>query len=242
MIVQLFSQICHRFADRGEIGSLGVILHNDPRPRTGWLYKVSRFTDKVMQHIDGLGQIIHVAICRDDGTPMWDQPIFVEQRGGITVVMNDKGEVGMIEVERPVIRSVEGFDYMDFDPTALGRPSWEFPRGFPKKGETTEQTAAREAGEELGSPIKEIVKLGEVSANTTYFPIPQPVYLAMLDDSFTGTIPPDINEKILQVSWKSEEQFSQMVRDGQIVCGLTLAAWAMLMNSAVFADDEEDPT
>lgn len=182
--------------------------------------------DIILQH-SRLGQLLHVAICRDDWYPMWDQPLHLEALGAITVPVNSRFEFGLIQVERPTVKSSRDYTFPDLDLRILGTTSWEFPRGFPKKGEQSSQTARREGEEELGSPITEVVKIGEVTPNTAFNSHLIPVYLVKVNENFSGTTPPDVNEKILKVQWISSEELHTRIARGEIYCGLTLAAFAL---------------
>ncbi len=171
-----------------------------------------------------LGQVLHVAMCKDDGTPMWDQFIHVEPLGAVTVPVNKKGEFGLVKVDRPTVKSPEQYRYPELNLADLGVSSLETPRGFPKKGEAGAQTAHREGEEELGSPIELVKKIGEITPNTTFHPHRIPVYFALVNHEFAGTAPPDVNEKILKVEWVSTEDLNRRIAAGEINCAMTLAA------------------
>lgn len=172
-----------------------------------------------------LGVVRHVAICRDDGTPLYDQFLHIEPIGAITVPVNTKGELGVVTVERPGVRDMKWYQFPGGpDLSLLGCPSMEFPRGFPKKGELAAQTAAREGEEELGSPILSVQQIGEITPNTTFHPHRIPVFLVRVNEAFAGTMPPDVNEKILKVEWRSLEDVMSRIRGSKIHCGMTKAA------------------
>lgn len=179
--------------------------------------------DVVLAH-PSLGRVVHVGICKDDGSPMYDQFLHLEPVGAITVPVNSKGELGLVEVERPGVREAADYTFPNLDLTKFGHPSLEFPRGFPKKGEIAQQTAAREAGEELGSPIRDVRFIGELTPNTTFHSHRIPILLAIVDEGFAGAPPPDVNEKILKVRWHALDAVFACIRLGQIHCGMTKAA------------------
>ncbi|MFH1098935.1 MAG: NUDIX domain-containing protein, partial [Candidatus Uhrbacteria bacterium] len=157
--------------------------------------------DDVFVH-SKLGVVRHVVICRDDGTPLYDQFIHFEPIGAVTVPVNSKGELGLVRVERPTLKAdVTGNTFPLLNVADLGVASLEFPRGFPKKGEAAAQTAAREGEEELGSPILGVEQIGELTPNTTFHPHRIPIFLVRVNEEFKGTLPPDVNEKILKVEW-----------------------------------------
>ncbi|MEW6407856.1 MAG: NUDIX domain-containing protein [Patescibacteria group bacterium] len=179
-----------------------------------------------------LGEIVRVVICRDDGTPMWDQFLHNEPIGAICVPVNKKGEIGLIIVERPIFKNDPEFPLSDF--SKLGALSIECPRGFPFKGERSQETAARETDEEIGSPVSESILLGHIRPNSTFHPHAIPVYLVKVDEDFQGITPPDVNEKILRVEWFTVSRVKEMIRKDEIICGITKAALCHLFCLADF--------
>lgn len=175
------------------------------------------------------GSIIHVAMCKDDGTPLWDQPLHAEPVGAVSVPVNSKRQFGVVRVERPTVKASKLYTYPDLDLRALGVTSIEFPRGFPEKGERGAQTVRREVEEEIRSPIRKVTEIGEITPNTAFHPHRIPVYLVVVDESRTTDIPPDVNEKILAVEWMDPYSLTQMIRDKQIHCAMTLAAFTLAM-------------
>lgn len=182
--------------------------------------------DVIFEH-PKMGRLLHVAICKDDGTPMWDQPLHAEPIGAVTVPENKRGELGIVKVDRPTVRSPDLYRFPELDLSTLGVASTETPRGFPKKGEEGAQTAAREGAEELQSPILDVVLIGRYTPNTTFHPHRIPVYRILVDSDFAGTVPPDVNEKITKVEWVSEGDFLDRIKRGEIHCGMTLAAYTL---------------
>lgn len=160
----------------------------------------------------------------------------------MTVPVNSRGEVGVIDVWRPTIPSAEQYRYPDLDLSQLGVMSTEFPRGFPKKGETGAQTAMREAGEELGSPIRKVAQIGEMTPNTTFYAQRIPVYVAWLDEARAADVaakraapPPDVNEKILNVRWVPYQELFRLMRERKLHCGMTQAALCLYLASVAEA-------
>lgn len=182
-----------------------------------------------------LGKVVHVAVCNDEGKPLYDQFLHAEPVGAVTVPMNSKGEIGIITAVRPTAKPGT-YSYQEFenDFSNLGCESIEVPRGFPMKDEIGTETAMREGGEELGSPIKSVSLLGEITPNTTFHPHRIPVYLAQVDENFTGPMPGDVNEKILKVTWVTKAKLLTMVRDDKIYCGMTMAAITLAIANGKF--------
>lgn len=186
----------------------------------GWYRGVG---DNVFHH-SMLGRILHVAICKDDGSPMWDQPLHIEPIGAVTVPVNRQGQIGMVVVERPTVREAGLYQFPELDLETLGVASLELPRGLPRKGEASAQTAAREGEEELDSPILGVTQIGEITPNTTFHPHRIPVFQVKVNEAFKGTLPPDVNEKILKVDWVTEKALNGRIARGEIHCAMTLAA------------------
>lgn len=201
--------------------------------KRGWFPDTS---DAVLSHRDGKGTFLHVAICKDDGSPIWDQPLHLEPVGAVTVPVNKRGELGVIDVWRPTIPSAAEYRFPNVDLTKLGVMSTEFPRGFPKKGEAAMQTALREAQEELGAPIRKVAQIGETTPNSTFHVHRIPVFVAWLDEALAADIvakralpPPDVDEKILNVRWVPYQELFRLMREQQLHCGMTQAALCLYL-------------
>jgi 8-oxo-dGTP pyrophosphatase MutT (NUDIX family) len=106
----------------------------------------------------------------------------------------------------------------------LGAPSLECPRGFPFKGKKSQETAVREAGEELGSPVLESKLIGYSRPNSTFHPHQIPIYLVRVDEEFRGTVPADVNEKILKVTYYPAAEVKNMIKAKKITRGMTKSA------------------
>lgn len=171
------------------------------------------------------GKVMQVAVVKPDGSPIYDQFLHAEPIGAITVPVNSKGEIGIITAWRWTA-DPDLYDYETIEDNLdiIGRESVEVPRGFPMKGEASAQTAAREGGEELGSPVTAVTPIGVVTANTAFNPHQIPVYLAAVDETFEGDIPGDVNESILKVTWVSPAEIFARIQGKEIYCGLTLSA------------------
>ncbi|MFH1099095.1 MAG: hypothetical protein V1723_04235, partial [Candidatus Uhrbacteria bacterium] len=69
-----------------------------------------------------------------------------------------------------------------------------------------------------------VEQIGELTPNTTFHPHRIPIFLVRVNEEFKGTLPPDVNEKILKVEWKSLADLLALIRDGRVHCGMTKAA------------------
>ncbi|MBU0649224.1 NUDIX hydrolase [Patescibacteria group bacterium] len=196
-----------------------------PGKEPGW----KRGEGDVVLYHPTYGEIRHVWVCDKEGKPHHDQFLHNEPIGAVTMPMRKDGKVGFITADRPCFPpGKEHFPLKDFE--VLGCESLELPRGFPKKGERSEQTAKREGAEEIGSPILEVSEIGQITPNTTFNPHRIPVYLAKIDEDFVGEVPPDVNEKILGKVFLSKDEIMEKLKNQEIFCGFTLAAlslWAV---------------
>jgi 8-oxo-dGTP pyrophosphatase MutT (NUDIX family) len=178
--------------------------------------------------------VAHVAVCNDEGKGIYDQPVIIENRGAIVVVLNEKKEFGLVRVFRPVAKSFADFDSRAFqqalldgtaDMSLLGAPSLEIPRGMPTKGDASvAHTAAREGSEETGKLLRWPVKIGNLVWNTTFAPNDTDIYISQIDSKSTRALPPDVNEKIFGVEYFPWSDVKEKIASGEIFCGMTKAA------------------
>jgi len=173
------------------------------------------------------GEIVRIGVVTEKFS--YDAFLHNEPIGAVTIPVNKEGKLGFITAFRPTFQP--GKEHFPLtDTSVLGRESLELPRGFPIKGERSDQTAKREGSEELGSPIISVRQLGLVTPNTTFHPHQIPVFLCEVDSDFKGDIPGDVNEKILGKIFLTPEEVKNRVVGGEIYCGFTLAAlgiWLM---------------
>lgn len=167
------------------------------------------------------------------GKVNYSQILRCEQGGGLTLLVDDLGRIGLITVYRPVVRDQAEWaaQWPNVNPQLLGRPSLELPRGFPKVGDpTAEDTSLREAGEEAGltlSAIRSYSTLAMVSDNTTFSPHLTTFVVARVDSAELGKNrpQPDPNEGILKgVQWFTLPALKGLVDGGYLFCGYTLSA------------------
>jgi 8-oxo-dGTP pyrophosphatase MutT (NUDIX family) len=124
-----------------------------------------------------------------------------------------------------------------WDPFAIqlwahGRESWEFPRGNSKEGEDALQTAKREAEEETRLPVNADRVLGYTNQNTAYNLFNTPVVLTSVKYEAKGTdADSDLTEEIEDLVFKSPTEILSMIRAGNIICGHTVAAFAIYISN-----------
>ncbi len=113
------------------------------------------------------GSVEPIVICKDDGTPLYDQYQIIEKPGAIVVPYyygpdGDEIYVGLITCVRPVVA--------DKETGIQGHvKSIELPRGFGIGIETPSQTAVRELGEETQRVVQELILIGQANPNNAFY-------------------------------------------------------------------------
>jgi len=107
--------------------------------------------------------------------------------------------------------------------------SIEFPRGGVDPDEALEVAAQREVAEETGYavPLTSVHFLGRMAADSATINGLSDAYRVDIPDTvIQGAFDAEEIERPIRVS---ESQFKEMVRSGEITCGLTLAAYALML-------------
>ena len=161
------------------------------------------------------GKLSHIVVCKDDGTPIYDQYMIEEQPGSIVVPYDNKDgiiRVGLVTQERPIPERVYT----------------ELPRGFGRENETALKTAYRELLEETGlNTTKEGVKiLGRINFNTTFYKTDAPVVAIAFEnlDNMGDPQGDKFAEKLIKVAPYDYNQIKDLMAKEEIECGITQAA------------------
>ena len=112
--------------------------------------------------------------------------------------------------------------------------SLEFPRGFAEdRFLTAEENVRKELAEEIGLSEGdcEVTYLGDVMADSGLSNGNAQIFLAEILP--TADISLSEEEGIAGFQWIGEEQFRQMIREGEITDGFTLSAYARLLSAGV---------
>lgn len=168
------------------------------------------------------GTLLHAVVCNDAGVPLYDQPVWAEPAGAITVPLTAEGKLGFVENYRPAV-SLDGVPYPPTTLNGCGVVSLELPRGFPNAGETADQAALREAVEEMGFEATMAERIGETNPNTTYFPNSQQIFLVTLTSRKSEIHRPDPTEQI-RARFLTTAQVLEAIATGKIFCGMTKSA------------------
>ncbi|MBU6447407.1 NUDIX domain-containing protein [Patescibacteria group bacterium] len=193
----------------------------------------------VLHNHDMKTAIIHIAICDNHGNALYDQPLMVENQGAVIVALDSRGRIGMVRVFRPVAKHIDTFNPRAFYDQYMwehawderegmeffGRFSWELPGGMHKDGDSShQQTAEREATEELGVHMRWCEYLGMIIPNTTFMATPQPVYLGRVHEGRGSSPTHQDEEGIAKVGWFSRKELDMAIADGSIFDAITMAA------------------
>lgn len=99
---------------------------------------------------------------------------------------------------------------------------WEIPRGFGQPGVDAETQAVKEIEEEIGGVVEKLIDLGIVYNNTGLEG--NPIHLFLVKLASTGQV--EREEAIETYRWVALSEFEQMIAEGEITDGFTLAAYA----------------
>jgi hypothetical protein len=176
------------------------------------------------------GTLLHGVVCDQVGTPLFDQPVWAEPAGAITVPLTAEGELGFVENYRPVV-AASGGPYPPSTLDACGVVSLELPRGFPNPGETAEEAAMREAEEELGLEAASAEIIGRTNANTSYLLTDQKIIIVTLTGSKAIANRPDHGERIDRTRLLTIGEVVRAIASGDIFCGITKSALMTFFSS-----------
>ena len=99
----------------------------------------------------------------------------------------------------------------------------EIPRGFGENDFSSEENARRELKEEIGATISHLVSLGQVYPDTGALSEYNEFFYAEVE-SYGGI---ETDEAIVELLPTPLSQFERMIRENEIVDGLTLTAYAL---------------
>ena len=104
-------------------------------------------------------------------------------------------------------------------------PMWNFPRGFGEPGIGVVENLKKELSEELDvGDIHDVRKLGVIAPDSGLTGTTAEVFSCSIDQMRLKKG----YEEILEVQTVSENEFEQMIRDGEILDGFTLAAYSLM--------------
>ncbi|MEM7025942.1 MAG: NUDIX domain-containing protein [Pseudomonadota bacterium] len=187
------------------------LLLNDPRLQrpAGWSPKWRPSA----AGMDGgaFGSIEHGAVVDELGAALFDRPRMVEGPHVITVAwgidVHGSVRIGLVKEGHDQAAPADGVATMAF---------WGPPRGFREAGETPEQAARREIGEETGAEIAlDTVSIGQVITNETCTGSWSPLVAVKVDLERIAVIHPDRDEKIFRAQFFSLDEIDAMIAAGE---------------------------
>lgn len=189
-------------------------------------------TNEALIQNDPYCRVKHAAVCRPDGSVIYDLPVRVEPRGAIAVPVNSRCQVALIRQWRSVPAKFPSYSlYFSNDSRDHGFASVEVPRGFPESHESASQTARRETEEELQCVTLSAMPLGWTNCNTSFMISDIPIFAVLVDSETAVGRQMDEGEHVFDASWWDIEALQHMISRGEIRCGITLASLAHVMSS-----------
>jgi hypothetical protein len=169
------------------------------------------------------GSVRHRIVVSSTGAPLYDCVQVIEPGGAICLPINENDEVALELMYRPtVLKDRTKGKYPNYEAADFGLLLWEAPRGFRDPGEPVSRTSFREVEEETNLTFKRQRHVGQVFMNTAVLPVPIDLFIAKV----TGIPKPQKSEGIERIEFFRAKAIREMIQNGQIRCGLTLAVLA----------------
>ncbi|MDP3093779.1 MAG: hypothetical protein Q8N16_03375 [bacterium] len=193
--------------------------------KMGWSVKKENGEELILENPD-FGRVEIVA----NTIGNYDQLAYIQPTGSVVVVLIDekREKIYLHTEERPAAPKEncpeikKGNLYIPFD--HLGRGSIETIRGFSEG--TWQNTAITEIKDEAGLEIREndLEQLGIINANTAFFCFNVVAVLAKGDSKikFSPQSEGD-KKKIKNRKWYTKKEVKEIIAQGKIFCGVTLA-------------------
>lgn len=142
---------------------------------------------------------------------------YLEIREGVSILPIREGKILLQRQYRYPVRSWQ----------------WELPGGFIDPGETPEEAAVRELGEETGYTVKKLCPLG--AFYPSFGSTNEKIWLFMAECGETGEADREPGE-VIRLEEMTLEKFGDLVAKGQFMHGAGLAAWARYLSRQSFSD------
>jgi 8-oxo-dGTP pyrophosphatase MutT (NUDIX family) len=141
---------------------------------------------------------------------------------GIYGVVDKPTAALIIPMENDGFHLVEQFRY------SLSRRSWEFPQGTwaDDRNTSSEELARAELAQETGLRAGRLERIGSFAIGPGFTSQCCDVFLAT--ELIPGAPDRDPEEQDMVVRWFARAEFERMIRDGELVDGSTMAAYAHL--------------
>lgn len=117
----------------------------------------------------------------------------------------------------------------------INREMLEFPRGFCREAESTQEAAHRELEEEVGLSARDAVLIGNIFPDSGFIGTSVPIALLQIASREQARQKTESMESIASsLQWLNSEELQQYISEGRIQCGVTLAAIAILKSKLQF--------
>ncbi len=169
-------------------------------------------------------RMLYVEWYDENDRPLYQQPLIAERGGSAAIAVDrETGRFRLAKVPRPYTQTITAYrlSFPHIDEFRLGRMMWETPRGLSKLAESYNDTAIREAEEELQATVVKCEFLTNHVTNSTFFPQPTALYLVTLDLNQPPTVPPDALEGIEGSAWFSLAEYRKLQDCDDAVDGTT---------------------
>jgi len=174
------------------------------------------------------GKVMHAVVVVDDDRPVYDFPLMWDRGGGgVVVPVTDAGEICFVRNFRPAVAppDARAGEETPTDLSALGMVSLELPRRFADDAEGWDDTALREATEELDMAVSTPVRIGSINPNTSFTAHSAGVFMVRVGERLqTRWDRVDVSEPILGVRMLDDDEVWKAIAAQEVFCGFTLAA------------------
>ena len=182
------------------------------------------------------GQVVHIAVCKPDGTFLFDKPVIEEGSHVITLtygfLYDDRSGVtpvlALVKEQRDTAAELDGTDAPVF---------WGPPRGYAEQTDDGLMAAAmREAGEETGANVlvgEPWIVTRDTVPNETIVRSRSPWVAIPVDVRRLGEIRADHGEKIFKAEFFSVEEIEIMIAAGSYD-GASTESWCLMAALTLF--------
>jgi len=171
-----------------------------------------------------LGTIQMISVCDSNGKELYQQPWWLESRGEVSIVADEKGRIGFVEIDRhcviPLSEYFSNWGISPPEPFVLpsGSRHLELPRGF--SGAILE-----EAQEETMLKVTHELTIDNVNSNTSFFATSPSIELYRAEAVSSGYSPME-NEQIRRVIFLDPADIAHL----RTICGYTKASlWSFIV-------------
>jgi ADP-ribose pyrophosphatase len=171
---------------------------------------------------------IDIGVVYEDPYVIMIRDLVVFPKGNIGTYIRSVSPAGLNKGYPIAILPVRGQQILLLDIFRHATRSFQFeiPRGYGEDHVSAEENARMELKDETNWEAKNIIPLGSYNANTGIEVISVQLFLAKLDENeSTEDKTGNLKEAIRGISYVNIPEFDQMIREGTIIDGFTIAAF-----------------